>query len=91
MPGPEAIVERTICREAKAAGYIVRKLRFLDANGAQDHIFGRDGETIAIEFKKLGKEPTEQQEKRAKEMREAFGWKTYACDNIPLGRKILNL
>ena len=72
--------QRTVDR-ATACGYIVRKLQFIGVRGGMDRIFGRNGRTIAIEFKRAGKEPTLQQMKRAGEMRSAFGWEVVWTDN----------
>jgi hypothetical protein len=89
--GPEAIVERTICDEARDAGWKVRKVAFLDIRGCPDRFFGRGGRAIIIEFKRGGKEPTRQQWKRIAELRDDFGWEVYVCDNIAHGRAILGL
>ncbi len=91
MPGPEATVERTICDEARDQGWRVRKVAFLDIRGCPDRFFGKDGRTIAIEFKRDGKEPSRQQWKRIEELRKDFGLEVYVCDNIPHGRRILGL
>lgn len=89
--GPEARIERTICDEAKADGWVVRKLRFLDANGAPDRLFGKARRTVVIEFKAPGEEPTRQQLKRHAELRDEFGWEVYWCDDFDEPRRILQL
>lgn len=90
--GPEAEIERTICKEAKEEGWIVRKLAFLDCRGAPDRIFGRDGRCILIEFKRGdGAVPSTQQLRRHKELTEVFGLTVHVCTSIWFGRKLLKL
>lgn len=91
MAGPEATIERTICKEAKAAGWLVRKLKFIGLRGAPDRIFGRGGVTIAIEFKRHKGEARVQQLKRIAELRSAFGWQVFVCDTLDGARAILGL
>lgn len=91
MAGPEATIERTICREAEKHGWLVRKLTFLGVRGAPDRIFGRGGKTIVMEFKRLGAVPTQQQLKRHRELTHDFGWVVYVCDNLADARWLLGL
>ena len=91
MPGPEATIERTIRKEAKAAGWVVRKVAFLDARGAPDKIFGKGGRGVWIEFKRLDGEAAEQQLRRHAELRNSFGWEVHICDSLTLARHILKL
>lgn len=89
--GPEALIERTIRAEAKEAGWIVYKVQFPDTNGAPDRLFGKDRRGVFIEFKRGNKEPTRQQYKRHKELRELCGFEVYWVDNEQDARRILNL
>lgn len=89
--GPEAKIERTICDEAEAAGWKAWKLTFPAVNGAPDRIFGRERRAVLIEFKAPGEEPTRQQLKRHKELRDYFGFEVYWCDSMADARRILNL
>ena len=91
MPGPEAEIERALRKEAIAAGWKVRKLAFLDANGAPDRAFGKDGRTILIEVKAPGEKPTRQQYRRHEELRDFYGWEVRWIDNLRDGRRILKL
>ena len=88
---PEEKIETQVCDEAKAAGWIHRKLAFVGVRGAADRLFGKDRRTVVIEFKAPGEHPTRQQMKRHKELRDAFGWEVYVCSDVPYGRSILGL
>jgi len=89
--GPEAIIETTICEEARAAGWKAWKLTFLGVRGAPDRAFGKAGRAIIMEFKRRGEWPTKQQSKRHRELREYFGFEVYWVDNAQDARRILNL
>lgn len=89
--GPEAAIERPICDEARAAGWTVRKLAFLDIRGAPDRLFGKDGRAVLIEFKAPGEPPTKQQLKRHAELRDDFGLEVHCTDNKRDARRILQL
>lgn len=91
MAGPEATIERQIVKEAKAAGWTVRKLAFLDCRGAPDRLFGRGGECILIEFKRPGEVATIQQRKRHRELHEEFGLRCETVNSLFLGRALLHL
>ena len=89
--GPEAEIERRTVKEAKADGWLVRKLAFLGTRGATDRLFGKQRQAIFIEFKAPDEEPTRQQLRRHKELRDVFGFKVYWCDSIEEARDILGL
>lgn len=90
--GPEAKIERTVCKEAREQGWIVRKLAFLDCRGAPDRIFGKDGRCLLIEFKSgPGVPPTTQQLRRHRELEEVFGLTVHTVGSVWLGRKLLRL
>lgn len=91
MAGPEATIERQIVKEAKAAGWTVRKLAFLDCRGAPDRLFGRSGVCVLIEFKAPGYRPNLQQDRRAWELRLVFGLRVFIVDSLRLGRDLLGL
>ena len=89
--GPEAEIERPICKEAIRDGWLTYKVRFLDANGAPDRMFGKRRRAVIIEFKAPGERPTLQQLKRHRELRESFGFEVHWCDSIDDARRILQL
>lgn len=89
--GPEAETERKLRAEAKADGWLVYKVRWLDTNGAPDRLFGKKRRGVFIEVKAPGEEPTRQQLKRHRELRECFGYEVHWIDNIEDGRRILGI
>ncbi len=88
---PEEIAENDTVKRATELGWIVRKLTFPGVNGAPDRVFGKDRRTVAIEFKKVGKERRAQQRLRAQELTEAFGWEVHWTDNYEDACMILGI
>lgn len=82
MRDKEIVLEERVCNHAARYGYKNYKLAFPGTNGAPDRIFGRNGKSILIEFKREGEEPTKQQYKRHRELREDFGLTVYWTDNF---------
>jgi len=89
--GPEAEVERTVCREAAADGWRVYKLQFLNKRGAPDRMFGKAGRVVLIEFKAPGQTPNEQQKRRHAELRTDCGLEVHICRTVEHGREVLGL
>lgn len=89
--GPEAVIETTICDEARADGWKAWKLTFIGVRGAPDRAFGKAGQTILIEFKRKDEEPTKQQLRRHQELRDYFGFNVFWVDNATDARRILKL
>lgn len=86
----EANIELTICDEAEAQGWFQRKVSWIGRKSAPDRVFIKNGRTVWIEFKRPGKRPTVPQSREADRMRKA-GAEVYWCDDIPEGRRILEL
>jgi hypothetical protein len=89
QPMLELQIELDTVKQAKRNGYTSYKLTFLGVRGAPDRVFGKAGHTTVIEFKRPGERPSEQQEVRAAELREQFGWEvgwtdsySEACDML---------
>lgn len=92
MPvAPEAIIERRAVDDARADGWIVFKLWFMGARGAPDRIFGKGGKAVVIEFKRPGKVATPQQERRHKQLRQAFGLTVYTVTTVEHVHRILGI
>ena len=76
--GPEAKVERSVCKWAKAHGILNLKLSGPNNRGIPDRAFLKGGKIVFIEFKAPGKDPTALQVKRMLELaEEGFAVKWY--------------
>jgi hypothetical protein len=64
-------IEVPACEYARLRGWLVEKVVSQTRNGWPDRFFLRHGRVVLCEFKKPGKEPTIQQAKRHKELRDA--------------------
>ena len=85
----ESSVENPVVTRAEAAGYYVRKVKWVGVDGAPDRLFSRDDRgTIFIEFKKKYKEPRRRQLNEHRDMR-AAGIEVHVCDNIEDALRIL--
>lgn len=86
----ESTIERSVCGIAEKQGWLVRKVQWLGRRGAPDRLFMKGGRAVLIEFKRETKEPTTQQSREIKRLKNA-GMEVYACDSIELGCEILGL
>ena len=86
----EATIERQVCAHAKSKGIPSRKFVTPNRRSAPDRIFlpGK-GQCFFIEFKRLGKKPTEGQYREHTRLRED-GYEVYVVDNITDGVKVIN-
>jgi hypothetical protein len=84
----ESEVERPACVYAKSRRWLTEKIAHAGRRGFPDRYFLRDGITILIEFKRPDEEPTTQQLKRHKEIRE-HGGTVYVVDNLDEAMRIL--
>lgn len=84
----ESHIERTVCKIAEAAGFMQRKISYVNRNGAPDRFFfGPGGRFIAVEFKAPGKKPEPHQEREIERLR-SLGFEVYVIDSIDNGRAI---
>jgi L-alanine-DL-glutamate epimerase-like enolase superfamily enzyme len=83
--------ERRTVKQAVRHGYRVFKLNFIGQRGAPDRLFGRDGRSVLIEFKRRGESPTMQQLKRHDELRQVFGFQVQWTDNLTHACEILGI
>jgi L-alanine-DL-glutamate epimerase-like enolase superfamily enzyme len=83
--------ERRAVKQAVKHGYRVFKLQFIGQRGAPDRLFGRDGECVLLEFKRLGEVPSMQQLRRHKELTTVFGLQVEWADNYEEACGILNI
>lgn len=85
---PESDIEADIRKLALALGWLCWKFVSPGLRGVPDRIFMRAGRLVFLEVKKVGEEPSRQQEKRAAEIR-AAGFECYWVDNVEDARAIL--
>lgn len=76
----ESPIENLVRDRAQAAGWTVRKLKWLCRRGGPDRFFAKDGRIVLIEFKRPGKDVVGNQSTEIKELR-AAGVEVYVCDN----------
>ena len=85
----ESYIEKKVGEYAKAIGYFHAKFRSVNNRAVPDRLFiNRVGVTIYIEFKRPGLVATPAQQRKHKQMN---GAPIFVVDNIPEGRRILDL
>lgn len=84
----ESELERKGNEFAERRGWFVCKFTSPGLRAVPDRIYGRKGRVVFIEWKRDGKEPTKQQLKRHKEMRE-HGMEVYWVDSYERACEIL--
>lgn len=77
----ESDVEKECCEWSQRRRWKVYKIKSGHPNGLPDRFFVRKGVIIFVEFKRDGEEPTEQQLRRHKELREE-GMRVEVIDNF---------
>jgi len=77
----ESVLESKSIDLAEKRGWWYRKLKWIGRRGAPDRLFVRKGVVIFVEFKAYGKEPTIQQSREHKRMRDQ-GLRVEVIDNI---------
>lgn len=87
MAGPEATEERAANKIAKERGWLCEKVQGY-RNGWPDRLYVKNGRHVWVEWKRDNKDPTEQQELRHKEMREA-GMEVYVWRHRSEARAVL--
>lgn len=89
---PEGKLKAACRRIAKAAGLFWANVQGKQINGLPDTIVGHTDllGVIWIEFKRPGKEPTEQQYQRIGELR-AAGERADWCDNVERFKQLVGL
>lgn len=76
----EATEEDLVVQAAEAAGWIVRKIKYLHRVGCPDRLFVGFGRIVLIEFKRRGKKPVGQQKRELKALM-GTGAEVYWFDN----------
>lgn len=90
-PGPqERYIEKKVTDYAvKKLGWLSRKLQWIGRHGAPDRVFMRLGKIVFIEFKQLGKKPTEHQKTEHVRLR-AAGMDVYVIDSVEAGMALMD-
>lgn len=88
MPVLESYIEKKVIAAAEAAGFMQRKVAYVNRAGAPDRwLFGPGGRLIIIEFKAEGKKPEPHQEREIKRLRD-LGFEVHVIDNVEAGRAL---
>lgn len=82
-------VQNPVTRHARALGWYARRMAYLDRRGCPDTWFFRAGRVVICEWKRPGKEPDVQQQRRIAELREA-GMTVHVIDDADAGRALFD-
>ena len=77
----EKKIEKKCADLAKKAGWLTYKFVSPSQRGVPDRIFIKDGRTVFVEFKALGKKPSQLQAQTIRKM-QAQGCEVYVCDSV---------
>lgn len=86
----ESPIEQLVVDKAEAAGWLVRKLKWIGRRGGPDRFFAKDGRLVLIEFKKPGETAKAGQGKELERLRQA-GLEVHQCDNHLAALRILGV
>lgn len=86
----ESPIEDLVCDRAEAAGWIVRKLKWVGRRNAMDRFFLKEGRIVLIEFKRPGLGVKSGQSAEYKLFKEA-GAEVHVCDNPLQALRILEV
>lgn len=85
----ESKIEKAVCDYAKLMGWLSFKFTSPNNRAVPDRIFFKEGHTILIEFKQLGKKPTKLQQHQIDKLKEQL-MPVYVVDSIEKGKDIFN-
>ena len=85
----ESKIEKAVCDYAKTLGWLSFKFTSPNNRAVPDRIFFKEGHTILIEFKQLGKKPTKLQNYQIDKLKEQL-IPVYVVDSIEKGKDIFN-
>ena len=84
----ESYIEKHVVKAAEAAGFMQRKISYVNRRGAPDRFFfGPGGRLILVEFKKGGEKPEPHQEREIARLRN-LGFEVHVIDNVADGRAL---
>lgn len=88
----EGPVERKAVKLARAAGYVVRKVKWVGHNGAPDRLFGHIDYCpipTLIEFKRPGVKDARRQQNLEHDRLRQIGFRVEVCDSVEEALKII--
>jgi Holliday junction resolvase len=85
----ESKIEKDVTNYAKLLGWIAYKFTSPANRGVPDHIYFREGHTLLIEFKQLGKKPSKLQQHQINKFKDQL-IPVYVVDSIENGKDIFN-
>lgn len=84
----ESYIERKVVAAAEAAGFMQRKVVYMNRAGSPDRwFFGPGARLIIIEFKKEGEKPEPHQEREIARLRN-LGFEVHVIDNVADGKAL---
>lgn len=86
----ESPMEEWVCEKAEAAGWFVRKLKWLGRRNGPDRFFAKDSRVVLIEFKRPDGEPRPGQEREIDRLK-AAGVEAYSVNNPLRALRILGI
>jgi len=86
----EIEIEWAVVCAARAAGWFVAKLDFVETRGAPDRMFIKDGRVVFIEFKRPGGRLSGIQKKMIRQL-EAVGAEVHVAYSTPEAMRVLGL
>ena len=85
----ESKIEKDVTNYAKLLGWMAYKFTSPTNRGVPDHIYFREGHTLLIEFKQLGKKPSKLQQHQINKFKDQL-IPVYVVDSIENGKDIFN-
>ena len=85
----ESVIEKKVSQYAELLGWIAYKFTSPGNRAVPDHIYFRDGRTLLIEFKQLGKKPSKLQQHQINRINEQL-IPVHVVDSIEQGKEIFN-
>ena len=85
----ESKIEKDVSNYAKLLGWLSYKFTSPSNKGVPDRIYFRQGHTLLIEFKQLGKKPTKLQQHQINKLKNEL-IPVYVVDSIATGKDIFN-
>lgn len=86
----ESPLEELVRDKAEAAGWIVRKVRWIGRRNCMDRFFLKDGRIVLIEMKAPGKAPNANQQREI-DLFLAAGAEVHVCDTHLAALRVLGI